>query len=120
MGRVLAKAMGYISYPEILPPTKMASIKTAQAETDTSGREFRIFALKDTNEMQSKPIMRKCENAKPTKTVQKRVQMLQHPVRVQGKLFKGLDNPRITFNGKTHKLPTTKEYLMKEYADVFK
>jgi len=25
----------------------------------------------------------------------------------------------ITFNGKTHQLPTTKEYLLKEYADVF-
>ena len=25
----------------------------------------------------------------------------------------------VTLNGKTHSLPTTKEYLMKEYKDVF-
>ena len=57
MGRVLAKAMGYISYPEILPPIKMTSIKTAQAETNMPGREFCIFALEDTDKMQGKPEM---------------------------------------------------------------
>ena len=45
MGRILAKAMGYISYPEILPPIRMkqnfqTSIKTAQAEKNTPEPEF--------------------------------------------------------------------------------
>ena len=52
--------------------------------------------------------------------MQKSVKTSQYPQQVQGKLFKGHENPRITFNGKTHSLPTTKEYIMKEYADVFK
>ena len=62
----------------------------------------------------------KFENTKPISTMQKSVQTSQYPQQVQGKLIKGYENPRITFNGKTHSLPTMKEYIMKEYADVFK
>ena len=41
MGRMLAKAMGYIDYPEILPPVKVnqnsqTSIKTAQVQSSES------------------------------------------------------------------------------------
>ena len=52
--------------------------------------------------------------------MQKSVQTSQYPQQFQGKLFKGHENLRITFNGKTHSLLTMKEYIMKEYADMFK
>ena len=34
-------------------------------------------------------------------------------------MYKGPEDTKITFGGKTHNLPTTKEYIMKEYADIF-
>ena len=45
MGRMLAKAMGYIDYPEILPPVKVnqnsqTSIKTAQVQSSESNTFF--------------------------------------------------------------------------------
>ena len=42
MGRTLAKAMGYVSYPEIQPPFKaeQTSIKTAQIEPGKLNASF--------------------------------------------------------------------------------
>ena len=74
----------------------MTSIKIAQVEINTSGSEFHIFALEDTDKMQGKPEMQKYKNTKPIRTVQESVQTLQHLVQVQEKLFKGQDNQRIT------------------------
>ena len=45
---------------------------------------------------------------------------IQKPA-VQGKVpeIQKRTQERITINGKTHSLPTTKDYLLQEYANVF-
>ena len=93
MGRILAKAMGYVSYPEILPPIRMKqnfqiNIKTAQAEKSYPEPDFRIFEACKPDKRQSKLKLRKFENTKSISTMQKSVQTPQQPQQVQGKLFK--------------------------------
>ena len=41
------------------------------------------------------------------------------PQKVHTKLYNQQGNPKVTVNDKEHNLPTTKEYILKEYADVF-
>ena len=118
MGRTLAKAMGYVNYPEILPPVevKQTSIKSAQAETNEPDTEFSNFRNLNTNKAKG---ISNFENSKIQEQDGTMKKSAQTPRQVQGKLYKGPENSKITFNGKTHTLPTTKEYIMKEYADIF-
>ena len=124
MGRMLAKAMGYIDYPEILPPVKVnqisqTSIKTAQVQSSESNT-FSHFRSSNQKQTCSKFQNRKCENTKSSKIRQStNIQTPQQPQQVRGKLYKGPEDTKITFGDKTHNLPTTKEYIMKEYADIF-
>ena len=41
------------------------------------------------------------------------------PQKVHTKLYNQHGNPKVTVNDKEHNLSTTKEYILKEYADVF-
>ena len=41
------------------------------------------------------------------------------PQKVHASLHNEHGSARVTINGKEHSLPTTKEYILKEYADVF-
>ena len=41
------------------------------------------------------------------------------PQKVHTKLYNQQGNPKVTVNDKEHGLPTTKEYILREYADVF-
>ena len=41
------------------------------------------------------------------------------PQKVHASLHNEHDSATVTVNGKEHGLPTTKEYILKEYADVF-
>ena len=41
------------------------------------------------------------------------------PQKVHVSLHSELNSATVTVNGKEHSLPTTKEYILKEYADVF-
>ena len=124
MGRMLAKAMGYIDYPEILPPVKVnqnsqTSIKTAQVQSSESNT-FSHFRSSNQKQTCSKFQNRKCENTKSSKTRQStNIQTPQQPQQIREKLYKGPEDTKITFGDKTHNLPTTKEYIMKEYADIF-
>ena len=124
MGRMLTKAMGYIDYPEILPPVKVnqnsqTSIKTAQVQLSESNT-FLHFRSSNQNQTCNKFQNRKGKNTKSSKIRQStNIQTPQQPRQVHGKLYKGPEDSKITFGHKTHNVPTTKEYIMKEYADIF-
>ena len=138
MGRTLAKTMGYINYPDIKPPTKtkqnmQTSIKTAQTEMNTVDTE----AAPD-------PQRKQCKQTDPESVSQNsniidketlqliqetinvissnmnlEEDMLTKPQKVRANLHNEHNNAKVTVNDKEHSLPTTKEYILKEYADVF-
>ena len=136
MGRTLAKAMGYINYPDIKPPTKskqnmQTSIKTAQTEMDTIDTETA-----------PNPQQKQCKQTDPESVSQNSniidrdtLQLIQEtinvissnmnkdistkPQKVHANLHNEHNNAKVTANDKEHSLPTTKEYILKEYADVF-
>ena len=45
--------------------------------------------------------------------------MSTKPQKVRANLHNEHNNAKVTVNDKEHSLPTTKEYILKEYADVF-
>ena len=92
LGRKQALVMEYGSFPEIQKPA-------VQAKTDRSIKTLVEKPLKSTNGPVI-PRIQKCTDP-VVPVIQKRTQ------------------ERITINGKTHSLPTTKDYLLQEYADVF-
>ena len=55
-------------------------------------------------------------NAKPEKAIKAVQKAVTEPVRP---VIQESADSSITINGKPHQLPTRKEYMLKEYADVF-
>ena len=138
MGKALAKAMGYINYPDIKPPTKskqsmQTSIKAAQTEMNTVDTEAA-----------PNPQQKQCKQTDPesgnqnsniidretlqlfqetinviSSNVNLEEDMLTKPQKVRANLHNRHDNAKVTVNDKEHSLLTTKEYILKEYADVF-
>ena len=92
LGRKQALLMEYVSFPKIQQPD-------VQSKTDMS-----IKTVID-------------ERPKSTgNPVTSRVQEQMNPVVPK---IQECSDDKITIGGKTHQLPTTKEYLLQEYADVF-
>ena len=92
LGRKQALVMEYVSFPEIQKPA-------VQAKADRSIKTLVEKPSKPTNGPVI-PRIQKCTDP-VVPVIQKRTQ------------------ERITIIGKTHSLPTTKDYLLQEYADVF-
>ena len=92
LGRNQALIMEYVSFPEIQKPA-------VQAKTNKSIKTLLEEPVKCTNGPKV-PRVQKCTDPVVT-VIQTRTE------------------ERITINGKTHSLPTTKDYLLQEYADVF-
>ena len=94
LGRDTAVKMNYITFPEVKPPQRsLHNLVSTQAVSQESAT---VSADKLTKK----------------KTVPDKI---TQPVKPTVKC----NRDSITLNGKTHSLPTTKEYLMKEYKDVF-
>ena len=126
LGRTQAKLMNYISYPEIhtllgqgQSPVSMNSLKS----TDY------VHSLETTNNsLQSAKTVQSIDslNTTPT-TIQAAQKEHRAATRVKSSTAHEPKSAQvswckssITINGKTHPLPTTKEYIVHEYADVFK
>ena len=92
LGRKQALVMEYVSFPEIQKPT-------VHAKTDRSIKTLVEEPAKTTNG----PVI-------------PRVQKCTDPV---VPVIQSRTQEKITINRKTHSLPTTKDYLLQEYADVF-
>lgn len=92
LGRKQALIMEYVNFPEIQKPG-------VQAKTDRSIKTIVEEPAKTTNG----PVI-------------PRVQKCTDPV---VPVIQSSTKEKITINGKTHSLPTTKDYLLQEYGDVF-
>ena len=101
LGRIQAKAMGYIQFPQIwwphalttFPTTlrKLCTIKTPTSETAPQNRSTKATQVKQSKQT-TEPVLPQIKwNA-----------------------------DSIELNGMTHKLPITKDYMLKEYSDLFK
>ena len=121
LGRVQAKLMKYISYPEIHAPQKQSPV-SQQSPDYVHSLKTTNHSLQSTKTVQSKDSLQ--TTPKPDQTAQE-----EHRVAKKAKSSTAHEpkSPQvswckssITINGKTHPLPTTKEYILHEYADVFK
>ena len=118
LGRTQVKAMGYVQFPQIQWPhtltmfpntsRKLCTYKTPIPKTIPSSQ---VHISKKT---QTQVSLHKTMPVKVTQAEQ--AQQTTEPVLLH---IKWNTDP-IELNGKTHKLPITKEYILKEYHDVFK
>ena len=146
MGRETAKQLGYVSYPPIKPPqsdktiNKMHSQDISKSRVQTSQKEFTVCDSTQ-NQSQTTQEVQSCqqqsyirapdtkhskvngsfahkttENEHLTRHIfRKQKTSSQKPVK-PNVLY---EDSRVLIDGKVHELPTTKEYILKEYADVF-
>ena len=141
MGRVLARTMGYVDYPDIQPPTRMnqklsTSVKAVQAKTSTSFSEL-TSNLSQLKQSHKKQPIKKPEDPSSNLISQETLQLIQEtinhitsnlslntdnsakPQKVHAELCNEHGNSKVTVSNREHNLPTTKEYILREYADVF-
>ena len=126
LGRTQAKLMNYISYPEIHAPLGQGQ---SPVSTDSLKSTDYIHSLETTNNnLQSTKTVQSMDSLKTTATtIQAAKEEHRAATRVKSSTTHepksaevSLCKSSITINGKTHPLPTTKEYILHEYADVFK
>ena len=126
LGRVQAKLMNYISYPEIHVPQEQEQSPVSQ---DSLKSADYVHSLKNTNH--SLQSTKTTQSTDCLETTPKTDQTAQEEHRVTTKVKSSTAHKSksaqvswckssVTINGKTHPLPTTKEYILHEYADVFK
>ena len=108
LGRIQAKAMGYVQFPQIWQPHALTTSPHTSRNLCTS----RTPAPKTS--LQPQVPLHKTTPTEITKA--KQAQQTMEPVLPHIKW----NTDSIQLNGKTHKLPITKEYILKEYNDVFK
>ena len=121
LGRSQAKHMNYINYPEIHAPQQQPPV--SQSSPKSTGYIHSLETVQ--HSLQSHPKFNwKFNWLKFDQTAQE-----EHRAATRAKSGTA-HKPKspqvswcknsITINGKTHPLPTTKEYILHEYADVFK
>ena len=107
-----ARAMGYVQFPQITEPHVFKMFTTTLKKVCTKV----TYTPETAEDCKSKKgqLAQKSESSKAT--LEKQSKQTDEPV-----------IPKIRWNqdstilyGKAHKLPITKEYILKEYSDVFK
>ena len=111
LGRVQAKAMGYIQFPQIQWPHTLNMFQHTYRNLWT----HKTHAAK-TTETAFQPQVSIHKTTPIEKNKAKQALQTAEPVLPQIKW----NTDSIQLNGKTHKLPITKEYILKEYNDIFK
>ena len=118
LGRAQAKAMGYVKFPKIKYPHTFTTNPTTSKKICTIKRvvpETTIgFPPTDSTGATPRVHVHKNESTKATQVKQSR--QTTGPVVPQIKW----KTDSIELNGKVHKLPITKDYMLKGYSDVFK
>ena len=104
LGRAQAKAMGHVNFQKIIWPHIQTTCPTTPRKICTLKRQTPEAA----------PNLSPRESTQATQT--KQLRQTLEPVIPQIKW----DTDAIELNGKMHKLPITKDYILKEYNDVFK
>ena len=133
LGRKQAKAMGYVQYPAIKTPNISSSslplhkvragtthnpksqmdIKNKHAKMDIKNRHDTTHNPKSQMDIISKH----SQKIKPSAATQEK-QSRQTDEPILPKIKWNKDS--IELNDKVHKLPITKDYILKEFSDVFK
>ena len=125
LGRTQAKLMNYISYLEIHAPQQQQSsvsrdsIKSTDPKFDWSKFGQTVQTAQFMDSLQTKPKLdwKFNQTAQEERVVtEAKLGAAHEPKSPQVSWCKN----SITKDGKTHPLPTTKEYILHEYADVFK
>ena len=126
LGRTQAKLMNYISYPEICAPKDQ---EQSAVSVDSLKSTDYVYSIETTDSsLQAGKTAQSMDSLKTTpKTYQTAQEEHRAATRAKSTTAHGPKSPQVswyesavTINGKTHPLPTTKEYILHEYADVFK
>ena len=118
LGRTQAKAMGYVQFPQIWWPHALTAFPDASRKlcTHRTPTPKTILYSQAHISKQTQPQV-SLHKTRPIEITQmKQAQQTAEPVLPHIKW----NTDSIQLNGKTHKLPITKEYILKEYHDVFK
>ena len=133
LGRDTAKLMGYVNYPEIGPPSKntctlktqsiaQSNIPSSPKDVTPAGANTAQSAIKSLQAQEPTTNWLQFETGEEkgiTPSAKHRSVLKAEPAAPVHPTVSWSDN-HITLNGKLHSLPTTKEYILREYADVFK
>ena len=117
LGTAKAKLMNYISYPKIHPSQEQSPV----SQNSLKSTDY-VHSLQSTKTTQSTDSLKTTPKTDQTAQEEHRAatkaksRIAHEPKSAQVSWCKS----SITINGKTHPLPTTKEYILHEYADVFK
>ena len=118
LARIQAKAIGYVQFPQIWWPHALTTFPDTSRNLCTHRTPKPKTALYSqayiATKTQSQVSLHKTRPTEITQT--KQAQQMTEPVLPHIKW--NIDS--IQLNGKTHKLPITKEYILREYHDVFK
>ena len=116
--------MNYISYPKIHPPQEQSPV----SQDSLKSTDY-VHSLKTTNHsLQPTKTMQSMDSLKATPKTDQTAQE-EHRAATKAKASTAHEpksaqvswcKSSITINNKTHPLPTTKEHILHEYADVFK
>ena len=126
LGRTQERCMNYISYPEIHAHKDQ---EQSPVSADSLQSTDYIYSLETMDSsLQSRKTVQSMDSLKTTPTTYQTAQEEHRAAtRVKSTTAHGPKSPQVswckdavTINGKTHPLPTTKEYILHEYADVFK
>ena len=124
LGRVQAKLMNYISYPEIHAPENQEHQPVSADSLKSMDYVHSLETMGDS--LQSKKTAQSMDSLKTTPSTEQAQEECRNATRAKSTTAHGLKSSQVswcksavTINGKTHPLPTTKEYILHEYADVF-
>ena len=126
LGRVQAKLMNYISYPEIHAPESQEHQPVSADSLKSTDYIYSLESMGDS--LQSKKTAQSMDSLKTTlATDQAAQEEHRNATRAKSTTAHGPKSPQVswcknavTINGKTDPLPTTKEYILHEYADIFR
>ena len=126
LGRVQAKLMNYINYPEIHAPKNQEHQPVSADSLKSTDYVHSLETMEDS--LQSRKTAQSMDKLKTTPATDQTVQEEhRNATRANSTKAHGPKSPQVswcksavTINGKTHPLPTTKEYILHEYADVFR
>ena len=126
LGRTQAKLMNYISYPEVHAPRDQ---EQSPVSVDSLKSTDYVYSLVTTDSsLQSGKTVQSMDSLKTTPTTNQTAQeehraatgVKSTTIHVPKSPQVSWSKNAVTINGKTHPLPTTKEYILHEYANVFK
>ena len=126
LGRTQAKLMNYMSYPEIHAPKDLGQSPVSADSLKSTDYVYSLEAM-DSSLQSGKTVQ--CTDSLKTAPTTDQTAQEEHraATRAKSTTAHGPKSPKVswyknavTINGKTHPLPTTKEYILHEYANVFK